>query len=328
MADMTLDQSLRELGPSGASGDVRAAVGRSFGTFGELLQGTLPRTGQHFMVTCPLDAWSTAAFRYLPGGSSVVVHPPHKRKSARLASLALRAAGRRGGGELWLHSELPEGKGMASSSADLVATARAVAEAVGTRFTASDIESLLRQIEPSDGVMYDGIIDFDHRNVRLRERLGTLPSMVIVAHDEGGQVDTVSYNSTVGTHSDTERREYACLLDTAREAVRHADLAALGRVATRSAKLNARYNPRRALGPVLRVCREIDALGVVCAHSGTMLGILIRRGDPEAEAKIEAARFGCAALPGVTTVHQSLGNEGGGRQHGPPPDAMSGPPTT
>jgi uncharacterized protein involved in propanediol utilization len=302
---------------------VGTGVGRSFGTFGELLQGVLPGTGEHFMVTSPLAAWSNATFEYDPEMSSIEALPRHKLKSARLATLALRAAGYLGGGRLSLSSELPEGKGMASSSADLVATARAVADALGTRLTVANIECLLRQIEPSDGVMYDEIVDFGHRDVRLRESLGTLPPMTIIAHDEGGQVDTISHNQSTAAYSHDEQHEYAHLLGIAREAIRSSDLGAISRVATRSAELNSRRLPRRTLADLLRICRDIEGLGVACAHSGTMLGILLPGDDPDAAAKVEAAFAACASLPGTTTLYRSLGADDDWTHGGPPALAPS-----
>jgi uncharacterized protein involved in propanediol utilization len=310
--------------------DVGTGVGRSFGTFGELLQGMLPHTGQHFMVTSPLAAWSTATFQYDPESSAIEIQPPHKLKSARLAVLALRAAGRQGGGRLWLSSEIPEGKGMASSSADLVATARAVADALGTRLTVVDIESLLRQIEPSDGVMYDEIVDFGHRDVRLREGLGALPPMTIIAHDEGGQVDTISHNQAATAYSEDEQQEYAHLLDTARDAIRHSDLSAISAVATRSAELNSRRLPRRTLADLMRICQDIDGLGVACAHSGTMLGILLPHDDPDVTAKVDTALAACASLPGTTGLYRSLGHDDDWTHGGPnvPSAAASTPAST
>ncbi|MGW7343294.1 GHMP family kinase ATP-binding protein [Streptomyces sp. NPDC054854] len=285
-----------------------AGVGRAFGTFGELLQGVLPGTGEHFMVTSPVAAWSTATFAHQPGATSIHVAPAHKRKAARLAERALRAAGHTGGGQLRIGSELPEGKGMASSSADLVATARAVADAVGVRFTPADIETLLRGIEPTDGVMYDEIVAFSHREVRLRERLGTVPAMTVIAYDEGGQVDTISHNHAATDRSVEERHEYARLLDRAREAIRDGDLASLGHVATRSAELNARHMPRPSLPALQRICRDIDGLGIACAHSGTMLGILLPHDDPDSALKAEVALAACASLPGTTMLYRSLGH--------------------
>ncbi|MFI9061963.1 kinase [Streptomyces sp. NPDC053429] len=295
-------------GPAGPLRTRSAGVGRAFGTFGELLQGVLPGNGGHFMVTSPVAAWSTATFAHEPDATTIHVAPRHKRKAAKLAQRALRAAGHSGGGQLRIGSELPEGKGMASSSADLVATARAVADALDVRFTPADIEALLRGIEPSDGVMYDEIVAFSHREVRLRERLGTVPSMTVIAYDEGGQVDTISHNHAATARSAEEQREYAGLLDQARDAILVSDLRSLGRVATRSAELNARHMPRPSLPTLQRICRDIDGLGIACAHSGTMLGILLPHDDPETASKAEIALAACASLPGTTMLHRSLGH--------------------
>ncbi|MGW7316781.1 GHMP family kinase ATP-binding protein [Streptomyces sp. NPDC054854] len=293
--------------PTAAETGVRG-TGTAFGTFGELLQGVLPGTERHFMVTFPVAAWSTAVFRHAPDSEGFVVWPPHKRKAVRIAELALAAAGLGGGGSLTLDSELPEGKGMASSSADLVATVRAVGAAVGTTFAPAAIESFLRQIEPTDGVMYPEIVAYYHREAELREGLGVLPSLTIVAHDEGGQVDTIAHNRAAQRVDEADKAEYAVLLDELCAAVRARDLPAVGRVATRSAELNAASRSRRTLPELRRICEETGGLGVACAHSGTLLGILYAGDDPDLDGKVAAARAACAALPGTTVVHRSLGH--------------------
>jgi uncharacterized protein involved in propanediol utilization len=192
-----------------------------------------------------------------------------------------------------------------------------VADALGTRLTVANIECLLRQIEPSDGVMYDEIVDFGHRDVRLRESLGTLPPMTIIAHDEGGQVDTICHNKTAAAYSHDEKREYAHLLGIAREAIRHGDLGAISSVATRSTELSSRRLPRPALLDLMRICRDIDGLGVACAHSGTMLGILLPGDHPEATAKADAALAACGSLPGTTSLYRSLGPDDDWTHGGP-----------
>ncbi|GHE73704.1 GHMP family kinase ATP-binding protein [Streptomyces vinaceus] len=292
--------------PRAAEIDI-CGTGTAFGTFGELLQGVLPGDDRHFMVTFPVAGWSRAVFRHSPGHQGFTVWPPHKRKAVRIAELALAAAGRTGGGSLELSSELPEGKGMASSSADLVATVRAVGAAVGTTFAAAEIESFMRKIEPTDGVMYDQIVAYHHREAELREELGMLPPVVIVGHDEGGQVDTIAHNRQARVVGEAEKAEYAVLLAELCEAVRGQDLRAVGRVATRSAELNAAARSRRSLPELQRICADTGGLGVACAHSGTVLGILYAADDPELAVKVGSALSACAALPGTTTVHRSLG---------------------
>lgn len=282
-------------------------TGRAFGTFGELLQGVLPGAPLEFLVTFPIAAWSTATFRLAAGRTDVRVWPEHKGKSRRLARLALDALGARdAGGDLELTTDLPEGKGLASSSADLVATARAVADALGTAFTETDIESLLRHIEPSDGVMYDGITAFYQCEVRLCRRLGELPGLAVVGHDEGGQVDTIRHHRLVKPFDAADRDEYARLLAAIGDAVASADLPEVGRIATRSAELNAKVRPRRGFEELRRACADIGGYGLVLAHSGTMLGVLVRGDDPELAAKTQHIRAACTALDGSVSVYHGL----------------------
>jgi L-threonine kinase len=285
-------------------------TGTAHGTFGELLQGVLPdpahRLGRDFLVTFPITDGSTATFRRddQPG---VRVTPRHKHKSALLVKLIHRLYRLPGGGLLDIDSRLPEGKGLASSSADLVATARAVADAHGLTIGPREIEALLRRIEPSDGVMYDGIVVFYHREVRLGEHLGGLPELAVIAHDEGGAVDTISYNRLPKDYDAADRAEYARLLAELREAVRAGHLPTVGRVATRSATLSTRVRPRPVLPVLLRACADVGGLGVVVAHSGTTAGILIDPHDAGLDDKVHHVRAACARFGGTVGVRRSAG---------------------
>jgi uncharacterized protein involved in propanediol utilization len=281
-------------------------TGRAFGSFGELMQGALPGGDREFLVTLPIAEWSTVTFHYSPRGQRICVWPPGKRKSKLMARLAIEAAGGCGGGLLEVRSSLPEGKGLASSSADLVATARAVAAALGGFFDESAIEALLRRIEPSDGVMYEGIVAFYHREVRLHSRLGTVPPLAVIGHDEGGEVDTISYNRQPKHFSAACKHEYRELLATLGDAIRLGDLREVGRVSTRSAVMNQELRRRGDLEYLRRVCADIDGLGLVAAHSGTMLGILVAVHDPECGAKARYVADVCADLGGAVTVFRSV----------------------
>ncbi|WSG28443.1 kinase [Streptomyces europaeiscabiei] len=281
-------------------------VSTAFGTFGELLQGVLPG-GEDFLVTLPIARWSVATFRSDPAARGLDVVPDHKHKARRLLSMILDDHPVPVGGVLVLESTLPEGKGFASSSADLVATARAVGNALGIPMPPTRIESYLRRIEPTDGVLYDGIVAFDHRRVELRRALGALRPMSVVGIDEGGTVDTVAFNRLPKPFSDADREEYARLLARLTEAVRDGDLAGAGAVATRSAVLNQALRPKRTLERMIALCEETGGLGVVVAHSGTSLGILVDRSDPHWARKVVHASRGCFSLAGNVTTYVTLG---------------------
>jgi uncharacterized protein involved in propanediol utilization len=297
---MTMSATVRTR-PSGVTG-----VSTAFGTFGELLQGVLPEQDGDFLVTLPIARWAVATFEADPDSTELRVRPSHKQKALDLARMLMDASPRPVGGVLTLGGGLPEGKGMASSSADLVATARAIGNVLDVSLAPEVIESFLGRIEPTDGVLYPAIVAYHHRSVRLRRVLGSLPSMTIVGLDEGGEVDTVEFNRIPKPFGDSEKREYARLLDDLGAAVEARDLAGAGAVATRSAELNQLLRPKRTLDAVSEVCHDIGALGVVVAHSGTVLGLLIDNSEPESADKIVAAANACVAIAGNVTMYTTL----------------------
>lgn len=284
----------------------RTGVGTAFGTFGELLQGVLPEKDGDFLVTLPVARWTRATFRPTPGASDVVVQPSRKRKALRLARMIIEEAPRPTGGLLTVNSLIPEGKGLASSSADLVATARAVGHALDLAMPASRIERLLARIEPTDGVLYPGIVAFHHRSVRLRAALGALPAMTVVGIDEGGAVDTVDFNHIPKPFTAADRHEYARLLDRLTGAIRSRDLAEVGRIATRSALMNQPLRHKWSLERMREICREVGGLGVAVGHSGTTLGVLLDTADPIYTHRATAAAQACTELAGNVALYRTL----------------------
>ncbi|MFF9120133.1 kinase [Streptomyces massasporeus] len=292
--------------PPGAPRTAATGVSAAFGTFGELLQGRLPEDDGDFLVTLPVARWSVARFELRPHSPETQVRPAHKRKALRLTSMILEDEGLTAGGLLRIDSTLPEGKGLASSSADLVATARAVGNALGTPMPAPRIEAYLARIEPTDGVLYPSIVAYHHRSVRLRATLGSLPSMAVVGVDEGGEVDTVAFNSIPKPFTAADQREYARLLDRATVAVARRDLAEVGRVATASARMNQDLRPKRFLEPMSAVCEAAGGLGVVVGHSGTTVGVLLEMGTPDASARLASVAQACQELAGNVAVYRTL----------------------
>lgn len=261
-----------------SEGDTKTGIGRCFGTFGELLQGVLPDQEREFLVTLPISRYSTARFTASSGSHEVRVYPPHKDKSRRLADKLMHILDLDSGGFLSIRSELPPGKGCASSSADMVAAALAIQSAFGVSISQASLAQVMSSIEPSDGVMYRGIVSFYHREGVLKKFLGCLPSLIIVGLDEGGQVDTVEFNERSKPFGQAHRAEYENLLLGAERAVARSDLRTLGEISTRSAIMNQEILPKNHLDLLLYMRRRYEALGVVVAHSGTQLGLLL---DPD-----------------------------------------------
>lgn len=288
------------------SKSIKVGTGKCFGTFGELLQGVLPETNRNFLVTFPISCYSYASFTYVPEMDDIEVIPHYKQKSKNLARILLEELGYSASGILKIESELPKGKGLASSSADLVATARAIEKCLDIKIPISQLEKAMRKIEPSDGVMYPGVVSFFHVEVKLNGVLGNIPPITIVSIDEGGEVDTIHLNKIPKPFTREECEEYQRLLDKITLAIKNKDLQTIGEVATRSAILNQKLRPKKYLDQVISICEEIGGLGVAVAHSGTYIGILLSNHDEEYSLKFEQAKQRLNEISSDVYVYQSI----------------------
>lgn len=284
----------------------RVGAGKAFGTFGELLQGRLEEKDSDFLVTLPIACYSYATFVSRPENTTLTVFPAQKWKSQKMAHMILEYYALPQGGELIIESELAVGKGLASSSADLVATARALSACFGIKIPLSLLQDFMREIEPSDGVMYTGVVSFYHRRAQLREFLGFLPPLVIVSIDEGGELDTREFNKLSKPFTTTDEQEYAYLLNALARAIREQNVQAIGRIATRSAELNQKLNPKQTFGDFIALCEEIRGLGIVAAHSGTCLGILLSPQDHRYHQQLQMAQAHLLSLARTSTIYRSL----------------------
>ncbi|MTI47960.1 MAG: kinase [Firmicutes bacterium] len=263
----------------------RIGIGISFGTFGELLQGVL-QDNNNFLVTMPIECYSRAKYISNKSSNILKVFPTYKTKSLNLANHILKHFNLQEGGILAIESNLSVGKGLASSSADLVATSRAISDYYGIDISNTLLNRFMREIEPSDGVMYDGIVSFYHRKVRLCKYIGNVPPLSIVGIDEGGVVDTIAYNKVQKEFTDYEKKVYEQLLNTITKAIKEKNINEIGRIATKSALMNQRFIYKKNLHKLIEICEEVDGLGVIVTHSGTCLGILLSTEDVNFDTKL------------------------------------------
>lgn len=260
----------------------RAATGcaRASGTCGELVQGRF-KEGRDFLITLPIDLHAEAQAT-LTDDDRIVVWPPGKVKSAQAARLALDALGHpHRGVRIAIASALPVGKGMASSTADIVATCRAVASATGATLSPEQISRIAAQIEPSDGLMYEGCVSYDHRRCELLEMLGPCPPATLLVVDLGGWVDTVAFNHREKGYTEAELEAMAVAYQLAVRGIRQQRLSLLGQAATISARINQRLLPKPELEALVTMTGELGAHGVCVAHSGTVAGILFDKGNQQ-----------------------------------------------
>lgn len=259
-------------------------------SFGEVLQGVLyeNNTIRHFSVTFPVNMYARAEVKLVNHSGQFSISPAHKRKSARFCKLLLEKLGYSFGAEIRLESEIDEGKGLSSSTADIVAVARALEICLGRDFDPELICMVARDIEPSDGLMYDDCISFYHREVKVKQKLGKLPEFKVIAVDPETSLDTVEYNKQLPIRQMEEAQEYLRLLCKLENAVKLGDAHAIGDVASQSAMLNQKYNYKAFLDDLLQIKEETGACGVIVAHSGTVAGMMLDKNDRDFESRFNS----------------------------------------
>lgn len=275
----------------------RAAV-KVPGTCGELVQGTLE--GIPFHVSCPVDIYSTVEVKLSEGPGQLGCPADSPKAAAALQVFLARRSCDGTGGRMSIRSNLPRGKGMASSTADVAGAIYAAGQALGREASPHEAARLALEVEPSDGSLFPNLVLFDHRGGRLWEDLGPCPPIEIVVLDFGGEVDTVAFNhcDRSALLRETEP-QVAAALALVRQGLAQEDPGLVGQGATLSALANQHILFKPQLAAVLEAAEEIEALGVNVAHSGTVLGVLL---DPGRHYAPEACAWLKRRLPGLVSA--------------------------
>lgn len=279
-------------------------AGTAPGTCGELAQGILPG-GTRFHVTCPIDRtatveielqWAaTASISGLGAGSEKIALA--LRRTAELLELPPARL------EVTHRTQLATGKGMASSTADITAAARALAAAAGRPLEPAAIATIAASIESSDGVMFEGICAVEHRTGAVLRRWDWWPQFAIAMAIPRATLDTAS---VIFDDQDRLAGAYDALLAELDAAVIARSAARFAAVATRSAELNEAFVPN-ALRPILTAqAAAHGALGVCVGHTGTVAGLLFSGDAVGRQAADRAADALRAALPVAVEVITAL----------------------
>ncbi|MFF5980563.1 hypothetical protein ACFY78_17135 [Streptomyces olindensis] len=274
-----------------SAGVPRVASGVCHGTLGELYQGPL-RAGPApdiAVVSFPVARHSRVSFT--PGAAPGPPPPPLGEKAATAARLFLEHYGLRLPPGQWsARSELRVGVGMASSTADIVATLRCLFRLFSLPYDTEVVVGVLAAIERADSVFLDEFALYLSGRHRLVRRLGTDIGFHTAFVTEPGTVDTAAVTPLLLEHYRRRGDAYErCLADLLKGFDR-GDAAAVARAATTSAALSQEVLPKATFRSVLAHRERFGADGVFVAHTGCLTGYLFAR-RPGSRARSELSAF-------------------------------------
>ena len=229
------------------------------GSCGEFVQGML--NGEPFLITCPVSMFTTVTVSDefnerigLGWKAEAMLNKTLEHLSCDTFDFGIM-----------LESELPIGKGMASSSADIAAVGKATALALGNDLKAEEIAALAASIEPTDGVFYDDIVVMNPLSGQILSRINPQPEYRIAVFDFGGVVNTLDF----------KRRSNFNLV----ELPNTFDL----NMATASALANQEILPKPQLEDIVHLAKLLGALGITIAHTGTVMGVIFAEDTSQAQ---------------------------------------------
>lgn len=260
--------------------------GRSTGSCGELVQGFL-RDGAPFHVTCPINRFSEVEVRLSPSKARALVGFGTSTEKMRLACERTLDWLGSGPAEITFtrRSCLEAAKGMASSTADIVATTRAIASALGKSIGSSTVAKIAASIERSDGIMYDGVNAVDQVTGERIKSFDWHPGYTILMCVPPDTFETSGADLAVERQ---RKPSYDGLLDALEEASRKRNSRTFSELCTESARLNQHYRFNPLFARLEKHLPALGAEGACVGHTGTVLGLLFAGTD--AAAKAEFAR--------------------------------------
>lgn len=253
-------------------GNIKIGYGKSFGSFGEILQGSSSNHSD-FLITLPIDLWSISSITSIKRNGPLVINCQYN-KSKKLAFKILNHINIYDGYELNIsfNRNIPIGKGLSSSTADMISTARALQEIFGIILSTSYISKIFSEIEPHDALHFKSSVLYNQITGKLINNYNYIPNFAIIYFDKGGTVDTVKKRSSKKLKIPFSH--YDELILKSETAFKNKDDSEIAKIATQSAILYSKQNQDPVLDKALVNFKKFDSIGLINTHSGTCIGFI------------------------------------------------------
>lgn len=236
-------------------------------SFGEIIQGKM--YDKDILCSCPINIFTKV--RVFESKN-----PQYKYKylkSAKFLNNVLKEWGYEEYIEnldIDIKSNIPAGKGFASSTADLCGVYYALLGLFKRQYEEDEIIRNCINIEPTDSIIFKEMTIFDYKNGHYKQNIGEYCNFNILVFEGKRVVDTVEFNKrNLPPLSNVEDLEKKLIL-----AVKDKNIRNIGYCATESIIRNHRRLSYPILPVILKIKEEIGGYGVIGAHSGDALGII------------------------------------------------------
>ena len=236
---------------------------------GEFVQGFVNK--EEYLSSYAIDLYSTAVVEEKL--EDIILGPRKSRKAIEMVfenfNIPIQESKNI---SLNINSQIPTGKGMASSTADIGATIRATLSLIEKEMTSEEISKLAARIEATDSIFIEDVNIFNPLSGEVIKYLG--------------KVLILEPNRTLNTKRIRSKPNYMetklknqILINEAfyllEDGIRKNDLNLVGKACTISSLANENIHKKVGLNEIIEISKNYGAYGVNVAHSGTVMGILL-----------------------------------------------------
>lgn len=181
-------------------------------------------------------------------------------------------------------SNIPIGKGLSSSSADVLGLLTALNTFYNANYSIQQLYDLAATIEPTDPCLHSCNLLFNQDNGEITHALPLLPyQLIYFDSDKNTEVDTIALSKLI-SYSESERQKYEDLCNMIVLATANKDYESFNFCLNKSAEINQCILPKKNFAALQDFAAE-NKVGLFVAHSGTYMGLVV---DPSRFKSIEA----------------------------------------
>jgi len=237
------------------------------GSIGEIIQGNV--AGKDVLLSCPVNLFTKVRVFESHNPTSKEKYPKCKKfmanmmKSWGYGSLCNTF-------DVEIESEIPIGKGFASSTADIMALYLSLIELFKKDYNEQEIMKQAIMIEPTDSIIFSEMTLFDYKNGDFKESIGNYMEFYVFVFEGPRIVDTIEFNQKI----ESPLAFIDDLLPELRKAVKERNINKLANISYQSIVRNHHRLHYDILSSVEKIIEKTDGLGIIGAHSGDFLGII------------------------------------------------------
>lgn len=237
------------------------------GSCGELIQGKIME--RDLLLSCPINLFTHV--RVFESNECV-----NKFKHPK-SNMFMEALLKRWGNEefvksidIKINSDIPRGRGFASSTADLCAVYRALISLFNRNFYINELIEECIKIEPTDSIIFKNMTLFDYKKGEYHEELGEYMNFNILVFEGNNVIDTVSFNSM----NLPPLNDISDCLSLLKDGIQNNNILKVAQASTISITRNQHRLHYEVIDDVISIKDRTGGLGILGGHSGDVLGII------------------------------------------------------